>query len=129
MTGHGNVNEICAWLLRDYGPDMRLTALIWTAQDVHHCTEGMGTTDDEAEIVLADIAAHREHHDTGIDRQAVREMVRNWRAEAHRTRMVSLPADSLEALLNSAGRWLVSGGEDADGIRQAVGLAQEALGK
>ncbi|PIF06783.1 DUF1380 family protein [Candidatus Pantoea floridensis] len=122
---HGNVNEICAWLLETFQPDSPFTILVWTEEDVQDCTDSMALTEEEGRAVLAEICELGDHQRYGIGRDAIRELACQVRRDRQAGRHVTLPAASLAVLLELAGKTNETGkGTDAE---EAIHQAQEAM--
>ncbi|MBW1216534.1 DUF1380 family protein [Pantoea allii] len=127
---HGNVNEVCGWLLENYIPGCTLTVLVWTIEDVEVCSEEMGITEQESVEVLRRISLDENYIEHGINGQTVWEHLSNIRAMMHQVREVSFDARSLQTLAEAAGRLVQTGGEDDPStILQAVAQARMALNR
>ncbi|WGK59978.1 DUF1380 family protein [Pantoea sp. SS70] len=122
---HGNVNEICAWLLETFQPGTPFTILVWTEEDVQDSTDSMALTEEEAHAVLDEIGELDDHRRYGIGRDTVRELASQVRRDRQAARHVTLPAASLKVLLELAGKAGETGeGTDAE---EAIHQAQDAM--
>ncbi|MEQ9971383.1 hypothetical protein ABRP72_19655 [Pectobacterium carotovorum] len=93
---YGKVSEICDQLDREFAPDEPIAIMIWTRQDIMEFGVGWGSTDGEAELVLARIGSMSddERHAYEIGYRFIEDAL-----EAHRSRKISIESRIIMSIL------------------------------
>ncbi|QHP82862.1 MULTISPECIES: DUF1380 family protein [Pectobacterium] len=93
---YGKVSEICDQLDREFAPDEPIAIMIWTRQDIVEFGVGWGSTDGEAELVLARIGrmSDDERHEYEIGYRFIEDAL-----EAHRSRKISIESRIIMSIL------------------------------
>lgn len=98
---YGNVNALCAKLLREFSPQDNIALLIWTPQAVAEFSEDLDPTKEEVLYILQEIGETDEdaHQRYGIGETFVRETLAMYREEQQNQKAITVPIEILTALI------------------------------
>lgn len=98
---YGNVNALCAKLLREFSPQDNIALLIWTPQAVAEFSEDLDPTETEVLHILQEIGETDEdaHQRYGIGETFVRETLAMYREEQQNQKAITVPVEILTALI------------------------------
>lgn len=102
---YGKASEVCAELNSSFSPDEPIAIMIWTRQDIMEFGIDWGSTEYEAELVLAQIGgmSREDREKYAIGHRFIEDAL-----EAHRSRKVSIEARIITSVLGCIDRAAMS---------------------
>jgi len=115
---YGNVNEVCADLLREFSPQDNIALLIWTSQAVAEFIEDLDPTKEEVLYILQEIGETDEdaHQRYGIGETFVRETLAMYREEQQNLKAITVPVEILTALIPYIDAGMAHAAEKNNGV-------------
>ena len=115
---YGNVNEVCADLLREFSPQDNIALLIWTSQAVAEFIEDLDPTKEEVLYILQEIGETDEdaHQRYGIGETFVRETLMMYREEQQNLKAITVPVEILTALIPYIDAGMAHAAEKNNGV-------------